>query len=498
MRSGHSDPGLPLSQLLSLGGDARILIDPKSRRNHYDASPQPEAQLLEYASCTASSISPDSFAAATKLQQRLRDSIPIESSENPSLAENEFERLRIELAAFFGLSSNSETEIVFASSGTDLHLIAAQLSGVSETKRNGDNAPLQVLSLEASETGQGVPAALRARHPSSYAALAGSVPLGEMLQDAGTVELSELKGRGEDGTPIPPQLLDEPMESFTQAAISNGQRVMLIISDLSKTGLLAPSPSAALKILQRYPGRVDILVDACQLRLEAASVVEYIKNGFMVAITGSKFATGPAFSGALLIPGRLARNWKNKNLPASLSAYCARADWPRNWAIRNSMIVDANIGLLLRWEAALTEMKAFQKLNSSAVKKFLSEFSSAVQTHLAADPHFETLPLPKLSRARFVSDSAWDTVPTIFPFILRKSGYLSPDDTSKVAQKLLLQNGKIGQATPLGKRKGKALAALRICSSMRLAVDALSPQGRGTDFVIAGALRLLDTITTLF
>ena len=75
-------------------------------------------------------------------------------------------------------------------------------------------------------------------------------------------------------------------------------------------------------------------------------------------ITGSKFAAGPPFAGALLLPPGLLQQ-PQLHLPAGLLAYTAAEDWPaalRGRVTRQFAATD-NIGVGLRWEAALAELE---------------------------------------------------------------------------------------------------------------------------------------------
>jgi hypothetical protein len=90
-------------------------------------------------------------------------------------------------------------------------------------------------------------------------------------------------------------------------ALAQGRRVLLVLADVSKTGLIAPSLACVTALQRRWPDALDILVDACQFRLAPATLRAYLIHNFMIALTGSKFLTGPTFSGALLIPAAPAR-----------------------------------------------------------------------------------------------------------------------------------------------------------------------------------------------
>ncbi|MGH7441789.1 MAG: hypothetical protein ACREKE_03850, partial [bacterium] len=112
----------PLASLLSGQGDARLTRDPRSGRNRYGCLPFPSETRPCFGSATASSISPAAFAAVGKIHDRV-------ALAAPSIQAAEFDRLRRELAGLCGVSGLPGTNVVFAASGTDLHLIAAQLCG---------------------------------------------------------------------------------------------------------------------------------------------------------------------------------------------------------------------------------------------------------------------------------------------------------------------------------------------------------------------------------
>jgi hypothetical protein len=306
------------------------------------------------------------------------------------------------------------------------------------------------------------------------------------------VNLVELRLRTADGLPLAADEVDAAFEAEAGRAVAAGRRVLLVLSDLSKTGLLAPRPDCALRLLSRFGPALDLLVDACQFRLSPATLRAYLAQGAMVAVTGSKFATGPAFCGALLLPAATAQAWQGLRLPASLAAYSAREDWPRGWAARDALDSEANLGLLLRWEAALAEMKAFLALPEAAVAGFLADFAAAVQARLGRPGALEALPTPAPLRG-LGTDQGWDTVPTLFPFLLKPGpDYLDKNGVERVYQTLMSSHGQVGRPLRCGERQGRPLHALRLCSSMRLATEALARGGRGPQAVIGGALRLLD------
>ncbi|OWW21294.1 hypothetical protein AYR66_19260 [Noviherbaspirillum denitrificans] len=253
------------------------------------------------------------------------------------------------------------------------------------------------------------------------------------------------------------------------------------------------------------------MIDACQFRIASSTLRDYLAHGFIVALTGSKFLTGPTFSGALMIPQSVAQRFRRHPLPRALSDYASRADWPSDWDAAAVLDCVPNYGLLLRWEAALQELKAFREVPEERITQFLHAFAHAVTTRLQNDPLFAPLPVPPLDRGAIGTSNAWDRIPTIFPFLLfqpapgttsrrpmnreqtlRIYRLLQADMSSQAGGSetgLAALRCQLGQPVTCGERDGIAISALRICASSRLIVEAAQGDGEA---VIQRALSVLD------
>jgi hypothetical protein len=483
----------PTGALIVSGGDARIACDPLRGVNAYGCAPHPDPAILAFGSSTASTISPAAYAAADHLRWRLlragRAGVSPEATYAAELA-----RQRGELLALNGLSAEFGVEAVFAASGTDLHRIAAQLAAV-------DRRPLTVIMVDPAETGSGVAAALSGRDRTR-----------RREPPARGRELVTIPIRTADGRPRPPAAVDDEVAVRVAAAVRAGRRVLLNPVDVSKTGLVAPSVACVLGLMSRFPDAIEVTVDACQLRIAPGTLRAYLARGVSVALTGSKFVGGPAFCGALLLPARVARRAARAPLPRAFAG-APKAEWPAGWAAQAGLVEGVNFGLLLRFEAALAEMRAFGALAEPEVTGFFTDFAGAVGTRLATDPAFELLGAPAPDRWPLAGCGGWDTVTTIFPFLLRAGPggrLLTAAETAQVHARLALdlsdrlsppelsaRRCEVGQPVACGTRRGVPVAALRLCASMRLAVEALGGQGRGPAAVIADALIVLDKAALL-
>ena len=153
----------PTEALLRDGGDTRLALDPVSGCNRYGCAAMPLAGAPDFGSATASTVSPAGYAAADALRERLAQA---EGREPRSATyARELDRVRGELTRLCGLEGMAGLDIVFAASGTDLHLLVAELvAGAAD-------APTLCIDIEPEETGSGVPAALQGRHFSGWTAL---------------------------------------------------------------------------------------------------------------------------------------------------------------------------------------------------------------------------------------------------------------------------------------------------------------------------------------
>lgn len=465
---------LSITEILTTGGDSRIMLSPETGFNKYGCPPFPEPEVFSFGSVTASTISAKGFASVERLYGRLSDSAKFEPPHTTYV--RELERVRAELVSLCELQTIPGLEIIFAASGTDAHLFAAQL-----VRKN--DSPLTVITLEPEETGSGVPAAL----------------CGKIIKTESAIEVIAVHAREKDGNLRAQSTIDAEIELHATANIKSERNVLLVLTDVSKTGLIFPSIKCVTDLHKKFPAKVDVLVDACQLRLGSQALRAYLEQDFLVAITGSKFITGPAFSGALLVPKTLAQKFRSKVLPSELGLYSAAADWPKDWDMQNIFPATANYGLLLRWEAALEELRAFHALSSSAIKSFVQDFHAAISERIASDNAFEPLPTDKLNRNSVTE--GWDAIPTIFPFLLCRNGkeLLNREETKRVYELMGKdpQRCQIGQPVACGTRNGIPISALRLCNSARLIVDAVSKQGRGAEVVIKEAMQVLDKAAML-
>ena len=187
--------------------------------------------------------------------------------------------------------------------------------------------------------------------------------------------------------------------------------------DSSKLGWRAPSDQCLDEISARWPGRVQVVVDACQMRLGRPRLRQYLDRGYLVLVTGSKFFTGPPFSGALLVPAVLAGTIDAiSEIAPGMLEYSSRSDWPEWHGLRSRFPIRANFGQWLRWEAALEEIRGYHDVPDQFRRMALTIFGDGVERIIASSPSLRLLPpQPRPADGGIDEELAQRT---IFPFVI--------------------------------------------------------------------------------
>jgi hypothetical protein len=433
-----------LRLLIASGGDDRIWLDPVTRRNRYGAPASPAPDEIWLSSSTAAPVSPRGWTAAG-------ETVDLLAGGGRHTIAGWFDALRGRLLALYGAPG---AEAVLAASGTESELVALQLALALA------GGPLVNIVVAPAETGSGVPAAAAGRHFLGRASMGCAVAKGERLAGWEDAELSlqTIEIRKACGAPRSQADIDFEAAMRVDRAVAARAFALLHVLDASKTGRPGVSRAAASEILARYPGRVMVVVDACQLRCAAADIRRDLAEGLAVMVTGSKFAGGPAFCGALLLPAALAdRLAQAPQAGPALAPYSAALDWPARLRqpFASGLAHPANLGLGLRWSAALAEIEAFEAIPAVRRATLLAAFDRAVLARAAEDPG--------LALADPDGPAAAGLVPIV---------HADGSDPCAVYQALGVGEGTgrpchLGQPVVVGPRM-----ALRVCASMPIITDA--------------------------
>jgi hypothetical protein len=358
---------------LQSGGDERLALLPETGRNRYGIPPGPAPQDVWFASSTASPVSPRGSAAAAAMLARL---IAPRRGETATAWPD---AIRSRLLTLFGIDGAS---VILTASGTEAELIVLALA------RHVLARPITSIIVAPGETGSGVGMAAGGAHFLASAPFAPVVARGSLLAglEPGAVATDHVDIRCPAGQPIAVDAVDRAIVAKAERAIGAGRDVIVHILDTSKTGLVGGQRSMAAALRGVLRGRSLVVVDACQLRCSPEQIRADLASGFVVMLTGSKFAGGPPFSGAVLVPPCLMGQLEGLEHPAGLSAYTAMHDWPAALRGRDGgSFGDAlNLGLYVRWEAALAELERYYAVALSTRRRIVERFAALV-TDLAGD-----------------------------------------------------------------------------------------------------------------
>jgi hypothetical protein len=487
----------PVELLLASGGDERINLDPATRRNRYGTTVAPSPAEIFLSSSTASTITPRAYRAVESEWAALT------AGRQP--VDAWFESLRSRLLDLFGVAGSAA---VLTGSGTEAELVALAIA------RNILGGGLTNIVIAPTETGSGVLRAAAGAH------FLDSTPFGE-IRRAGTrldgwedadIETAIVEIRDSQGNLRETADVDADARGRATAALAAGRSVLLHRLETSKTGRSGLTEAAASQILAGAPDRVAVIVDCCQLRCSRERVRQFLERGFLVAITGSKFFGGPAFSGALLLPPQIVERITHLTLPAGLADYGSRLDWPDGLRAKVQLrwANEANLGLGLRWVAALEEMERFFALPADIRSAALAAFESAVRKRAQS--------FQSLCEISGGSNSLREGPDSILPFAMthRDGAPFSFAETAAIHARLRLPCARLsagdsvlpqifhlGQPVAVGPK-----TALRICASAPMISEiaervlegesltaAFAPWGRNLDALFEKWRRLMDEIS---
>jgi hypothetical protein len=307
--------------------------------------------VLAFGSSTASSVSARAYATAEELRQELITAARtrrLDGALDHAIAS--VRRGILEACAGTGLGG---VEVVLNPSGTDSEYAALHLA------RTGSHTPIVNVVMAPQETGSGVLAAAQGRR------FAHLTPSGEAVSP--DAPLAGFGSRPDPGAERADPRLRRPARAARRhrrrgggAGRADRRRRPALPWSMYSPGqrrLFAPSLEAVRRLRAHSRGEIEVVLDACQLRLSPERIRACVEAGWMVPLSGSKFFGGPPFAGALVVPREIVtRAREAAPLRVGLAGYFSRPEWPPALQHLTTSLPEAvNLGLLLRWHAALTE-----------------------------------------------------------------------------------------------------------------------------------------------
>ena len=416
----------PTEYLLMAGGDLRLNIDEIDLLNKYGCRPFPRPEAFTFASSTATSVSNYAFDKTDKVRSILIRNSLKNGFKNATIEFSEL--LKNNLRKAFKLFNGCE--IIFSPSGTDS---ALQIAAITQIISENDITHVLVAS---DETGSGVPAALKGCHFENTTALNQPVKKGDQIEGFRNVDLIKIPFRDENGALKSSRQLDEEVFDAISKTNAMGRHVVLHTMDQSKLGYQSPSDKLIKKLNSLDTLSMQIIVDGSQLRLDPKDIRTYLDKGYIVTITGSKYFTGPPYSGALILPksvSKLIQAVKNK-LPKGLTEYYNHSDWPTSWFCSNDLSGGYNYGSYMRWNAAIVEMDRYFRTPILYRNMGIEMFCNFVEDSIKDATFLEPIYVDEAKTNSYTSkEFGIRNIRTIFPFfILKNNEALSIDEVKKL------------------------------------------------------------------
>jgi hypothetical protein len=460
------------------GGDARLHLIPNTYLNGYGCQPWPRPLEISFSSTTASTVSQPAYLAADAAFQVLSNI----NSRRPlkHVFEELLEKVRQDIKALFEL--DAAAEIILSPSGTDSELHALFLASCILQK------PITSVIVAADETGSGVNLAASGRHFDLITSGGRQVIKGDPIWGLARQSMSvPVAARDRNGHARPSVEIDDDVYRCVAKAVEEGRGVALHVMDHSKTGAHHPSRECRLKIVSVFRDSVQVVVDACQSRLSRNRLKWYLDQGCIVLVTGSKFFTGPPFSGALIVPGSISgRMGQVREVPDGLTDYSSQFDWPRTWgAIRSKLPASMNLGQLLRWVAATEEMRAYFEVPELLRKIAVRESAAAILRSIDRYSNLKLLTAPNPPSTSAEDVDEFETQ-TIYPFFVMRGNRPFSFTESKILYRALNEDisgllrvrgvadrsGLAAQLCHIGQPVAVADGAGGFAGALRLSVDA--------------------------
>lgn len=433
------------SVLLSIGGDDRLTVNPNNHNlNKYLSSTSARDDILRRGSCTCSTVDPQGAELAEKVYQSFFAEVAkaVDEEKAGGGVEEDFyfllnqacQNLVQRVRSVFHLSSAApQSDIVLFPSGSDAEFLPLLCGALLSAKRiaaidqqavdsiDVDKVKVYNVITAAGEVGSGTPNAAAGQHFSAFTPNSKSgLKAGQVIDGflSSRVECISYPPRNSDGGVA---FQEEAMMETIGAKLESNPHAVVVLHAVvgSKTGLIYPAQEVLNALTERYQERVQVVIDACQLRCRLDLVGRYLAKGYICLVTASKFFTGPPFSGAVLLPShcvalleshadRSAVGQKSCLLPEGLADYltpCEVSDGlpafkaflasihRRNYNPPTSGVAGSpvslgyphrwgNLGLYLRWSVGLDRLERYASLPSALVADFTHHYISFVKREI--------------------------------------------------------------------------------------------------------------------
>ena len=393
--AGLSELEYPIERVLVRGGDSRLEINPETGCNRYGVPPRPRPEAIHFSSSTASAITDYGFLVCDLLRRDLLSALDEGRISEHVLKARMVDAIGRQILDLFGLDK-TVSDLAITPSGTDAELLAVLVA-----RAGADARPLVNVLIAPDESGSGVRMAAHGCYFDDVSATGVEAVRGGAVWPEADITVREVPIRSRNGDALPAIDVNRNFLEIGRTALSAGNRLLVHVLMSSKTDLYAPDFDAVLELVAEAPDRVDVVVDACQLRANFGALGDLVRRGWMVQVSGSKFLTGPPFSGALVLPACM-----RSRAPAILESLLQSPGIgsPVDWLSDHTSEVSpaartTSYGPLFRWLPALLEARLFFDLPEEFRRDIAARFREALTERMTRSEYLGPLPIDEPSLA---------------------------------------------------------------------------------------------------
>lgn len=371
-----------LLKLLVSGGDERI-TQLENGLNKYFINPIAFEDYVFRGSCTCNALNEDSKEAVISEWNAMQ-------KEGFS---NRIEAKRSELRSIIGEEMADEFEVFFAPSGSDLNYYTLLFQRLLNPKK-----PIINLVTCPEELGSGSTLAAEGRYYFQTDQFGGKVEKGAKLEGMFSLEAVYFAARDIEGN------IQNHKEALTKRILLEKEEKAVIANLVlgSKSGI-----EDNLAIVPRLRNEAMWVVDMCQMRVNQRILKKLLRLDACIMITGSKFFQAPPFCAALLVPKSIVfklRTVENTQTALYFDKVFSAFDIPPSLPnLRKQFSTFENNGMLLRWEAALSEMRIIHDFSIDEILAKINEWNEKVTAIIQKMPQFELMPDGNLTNNTIIS-----------------------------------------------------------------------------------------------
>ena len=364
------------------GGDERITLK-ENGLNKYHGNPLVYKSVFNRGSCTMSNLNIDSKRAVDKMLKKLQ----IEDYDKL------LDEQQNQLKKLIDVDSSNEFDIFYAPSGSDLCYYPIMFSRILKPSK-----PIFSVVTCPEELGTGSNTAIKGKYFFGTNQFEENVIKNSTIHEEIQIEQQAFSARDIDGNILNHKT--DILEIIEKKSAEKQVIANLVIG--SKSGIVDN-----ISMIPRANEDCFWVIDVCQMRTTQKLINKLIKLDCMVMLTGSKFYQSPPFCGALLVPKTITSKLVNitDEAVAPFLKIFSTSDIPLNHPLlRKKFRTNENYGTLLRWEAALSEMKLLSFYGEDMVTMAVDRWNAFIISQLQIKSEFfELMPDQQFTNRSIVS-----------------------------------------------------------------------------------------------